>query len=738
MVFTCIFTLNASADTHFIIPEDNPTIPHFGTYPIFFNGSSYGGHNPIDVSWWVDSTRKINAGNSLRTKNRRSVGSGYPRLSTRTSFQATELGNITAYLTGFSYSTGYYEVSFVYVRSIYTVNDTVFDSKLVMYYSYEGGIHTRYFNTNDTSYLSDGQTWYGYTVNTPATDFYLNIYSYSTRAAGGSKPFLYMNIGAMSIGDYIPIPKSTFTLSDDCGNKLINATTTIFIGMSEQIYQGNDNPIILYEGTDYDRYDELRVVIDTHDLAVEKVVYADEAFNTFNLYHNHVDWNLNMRIYDNGTYDPLNQVAVTICSDCRIGGYQLCSMGFTNPYGVVTTYQLANQNFTIWCTKNGYNDYSHTFTAGFDAWSSTYVVDIYLDNDTTPGGDGNETLPYLPCTLAWSDTNNVVISEINDTETARLHYFAANCSTILYFERYSPSIDMWLIESTTQVSPYTGGYVSKTPLNWTQGETTLYRSRLWALHCVCDEVCTLQVWNSTSQNETIYENLTANTRFLDKIGGTYVDPQNDVRTRSYAAANNTTLLNINLEFYNESVMVDNISLSTFDWYVGGVFVPYAWNPDYDYAPDHNYTIKMVGFTGTILDIDTVYTNSSENNPSNPHNSLTIYVKDHHNNPLTHSTVFVETWGSIATGNTDFVVISGLTDGTYNYKATKAGYQSSGWDNVALDDEDKTVTYKITKETTSTISGYKLKEDEIKAFFLPLLYLLLIMIVIGGLINAAKP
>ena len=140
---------------------------------------------------------------------------------------------------------------------------------------------------------------------------------------------------------------------------------------------------------------------------------------------------------------------------------------------------------------------------------------------------------------------------------------------------------------------------------------------------------------------------------------------------------------------------------------------------------------MTGYNDLNLGADDVWTSNIRNN------KLTVHVKDNHNTPLAYSTLFVQNWGSIALDSATQTDIEGLGDGAYQYKATKSGYLSSGWSTITFDDADEIVTCILTKEVAESVTGYKLQDSEIKAFFIPLMYILLIMMLLGGLMNAAK-
>jgi len=311
---------------------------------------------------------------------------------------------------------------------------------------------------------------------------------------------------------------------------------------------------------------------------------------------------------------------------------------------------------------------------------------------------------------------------------------AGNCTNILYVEYWN---DGWIIDSQWTLTPKETGYKQFTSANWTAGETTIYRGRLWAYSCACDANDQLKVWNATDENITIFENLTANVLFRHKIGGQYINPNAPISILSYASSNNTTLMNIDLKLYNETTLVDTISYDVFSWWDGNSFNPVTWKPNYEYAAGFNYTVRMYGLNDALLDIDTVFANATGDNPFDTGNTLCVEVFDQNNMPLANSFVYVEGWDTKPTGNDNKICFSGMPDDTYNYRATKPSYQDRGFLNVDLD-SDKTVNYILDKiSEVHSVSDARLSNTQIKNIYLPLMYLLFIMILIGGLKYVSK-
>ena len=137
---------------------------------------------------------------------------------------------------------------------------------------------------------------------------------------------------------------------------------------------------------------------------------------------------------------------------------------------------------------------------------------------------------------------------------------------------------------------------------------------------------------------------------------------------------------------------------------------------------------MIGFDGYVLRTDHVdcFTDDRKN-------KLTVKVKDAYGTNLNNAYIYLEGWGSLPTGSIYYNAYEGIDNGDYRYKASKSGYTSSGWNEVNLTDEDKIVWYVLSEDYTNTsTAAQKFTDDDIKEFFFPLMFFLLICIILGGL------
>ena len=196
-------------------------------------------------------------------------------------------------------------------------------------------------------------------------------------------------------------------------------------------------------------------------------------------------------------------------------------------------------------------------------------------------------------------------------------------------------------------------------------------------------------------------------------------------------------MNIDLKLYNETALVDTISYDTFSWWDGNSFNPIEWEPNYDYTAGFNYTVRMYGLNNTLLNIDTVFANATDDNPFDTGNTLCVHVFDQNSMPLANCYVYIEGWDTKPTGTDNKICFSGILDNTYNYRATKPEYQDRGLSSVTLD-TDKVVNYILDKiSDVHSVSVARLSNKQIKDIYLPLMYLLFIMILLGGLSYVSK-
>jgi hypothetical protein len=535
----------------------------------------------------------------------------------------------------------------------------------------------------------------------------------------------------------------TLNLLDDCANPLINPTTTIFKDMTDIIYEGTDNPIQLVCGRDVQIGDYINVVVDTHDGAILFNDYVSEIEK--DVHHNFVDWYLTVNVVDDQTSSPIS---------AKISHAQPCTVvtGINHALGSSTSFTgLSNSNVPVTVEKDGYVTYNVDITLGFEAFCPGGSFTVYLNstggsstddyqngthNDSeNVGGTGNQTLPEdnpWGCGVYFKDTTGKITSTIKDTDAyVDMYWWAKGKGCDTYTLKFQYQLYTYWYTGVEYIV-LNNSYEYRRILNDNFSDyTKSYRGYLYNSTCDCNSIQKLNVINQSYQNESNYANLSASCRFKGKKGGNQIDFREDVIIYICANSDNSTLLFINASLMNQSTLVDSKSLNWAD-FSGTPKWRYKWYPNYDYASGFNYTVNITGYDGYCLDTDEIWTSDIRGN------TLHVYVKDTVGNPLTNCYVYIEGWGQINTGNSNYICISGLPSGHCNYKATKTGYISQGWEDVTFTDSDISVNIVLRSVTgTASISGIKMNDKEIKAIFIPLIMMLWILIIFGAVKYVGK-
>lgn len=538
--------------------------------------------------------------------------------------------------------------------------------------------------------------------------------------------------------DYNACSYTVLHLKDYCGYTMWGACS--------DIYMSDAGEPSSYEHVDYFqwRYEinltnmdvplgkMLDIYFDTDMGTHHEILYADGEEH--DILHPSKSWRMTFTVKDEDTLIPIEGARIIAEQTCTINPeHPLRSYLLTDENGQGTFIGLSGGffNFSIWATgykidRAWYEGYGH----------SAFVTDLYdnaflnsSSNETTePRNEtGNQT---EGCYTYFTNENGITTNRINDTDSlVYLNYSNSNCSSTLKFQRLYGSY--WMTKASYNIPALQNG--SKTIPNGNFSDyDACYRAYMYSYECDCNNTHPLYVLNKTVQEEQHYENLSAYCKFKYQMGGGQVDYRDPIEILTYAYSNTSaTLLNINLTLYDSSGVIATKQCDWTDFASASPKWYYVWEPSVNYDIGENYTIVMTGYNGHTLSADEVWTSNIRNN------KLTVNVRDNHNTPIAYSTVFVQNWGSQALDSDTSFIVSGLQDQVYQYKATKSGYTSSGWASVNLSGADQTVTCILIEQETSSITGYKLKDGEIKAFFIPLMYLLMVMILIGGLMNAAK-
>lgn len=549
-----------------------------------------------------------------------------------------------------------------------------------------------------------------------------------------------------TVYDYDACRYYTLNLLDNCANPLNNPYTTIFRNTDDLIYDGYDNPISLLIGTDVNIADCLDIIIWTCDGNIMYTDYAEEIEK--DLYHPTIAWFLDVHVVDDNTGADISQAKVVKSQDCSI---ILPNIGyiFTNTGGHAIFGGLSNSGIGLTVEKDGYNSYSGSIGIGdcFNCQSEGAVVTIEMNsttgesteefnngthNDSTADGTGGETLPdnhSWGCGVYFKNVDGNIVGSIQDTDAhVDMYYWIKGCNATLKFQ--SQIYTYWYTDQEYSVSNNTFEYRRIYNADFSD-HTISYRGFIYNETCECNDIQILRVLNNTYEEETHYENLTSHCWIWDKLSGNEIDYRSDIMCVIYANSTNSTLLNITAYFMNGTNMVDSKVLNWADFVTGSPKWYYTWYPDYEYVSGYNYTLNITGFDGYQLDTDEVWTADIIGN------TLTVNVKDNYGTPLQYSTVFIEGWGSIATGSNIYSEVTGLPDGNVQYKATKSGYIASSWDTVTLAGANEEVTCVLVAAADTSVIGQKMADAEIKSLFIPLMYILFIFMILGAFQYANK-
>lgn len=533
------------------------------------------------------------------------------------------------------------------------------------------------------------------------------------------------------IYDYDDCSNTILHLKDYCGYTMFGACSDIYMsdGGLPSSYELVDNYLWKYDitmsETQVPNGKMLDIFFDTDMGTHHEILYADGKEH--DIFHPTKFWRMTFTVLDEDTLLPIEGAKIFADQTCTINPeHPLYSYLITDENGQGTFTGLSGGffNFSIWAT--GYKiDRAFYGGYGHSAFVTDYYDIAYMNTSKNETFDPrNETKNItVGCYTFFTNENGIKTNTINDTDSlVYLNYSNSNCSATLKFQRLYGSY--WMTKESYNIPALQKG--SKTILNSNFSDyDACYRAYMYSYECDCNNTHPLHVLNKTVQEEQHYENLSAYCRFKNQLGGGQIDYREDVKISAYAYSNTSaTLLNINLTLYDSSGVV---ATKACDWADFTGALPkwyYVWYPSVNYAIGENYTVVMTGYDGHNLSADEVWTSNIRNN------KLTVSIKDNFDNPVTHATVFIEGWGSIAIGSNNHISISGLQDGDYQYKATKSGYITSGWDTITLTG-DGSVTCVLVEIAETSVIGQKMSDADVKSIFIPLMYILFIFMILGA-------
>lgn len=455
---------------------------------------------------------------------------------------------------------------------------------------------------------------------------------------------------------------------------------------------------------------------------------------TYTLENPNIAWGLKVIVQNESDGTLIDGAMVKVDQDCY------CTSGYstrqkTTVNGMVEFGDMSLQDASLFVMKNVYKICNEN-TTGYSAFlsgrtnfsSKTWVVKL------APSWSENVSTFYevnYSTGIHFKDVNGNRTSQILDTDAEVYLYYENNNSEeeamTLKFQSssthsYFIDEDSWTI-AHDDIGHKTILQADFTP--WTYAyRAVMYNSSIYGWNITIP----LTVRNETKEETLHYENLTTNLWFMYETDSK-IDYREDMKIVSHARSNNTTLMNIDLEVWKDGAMLCYKNLTESDYAGASYPYYYVYEPIYDYVPGSNYTTKMYGFDRTLLEVRHL---ECINDTITRKNKLTIGVKDRTGANLDNCYIYLEGWGSLATGTNYYNSYEGIDNGYYRYKAAKSGYSGDGWAEVTLSDDDEIVWYTLTEDyTNASATQQKLTDDDVKAMFFPLMFFLLICIIFGG-------
>ena len=455
----------------------------------------------------------------------------------------------------------------------------------------------------------------------------------------------------------------------------------------------------------------------------------------YTLTNPNIDWGLKVIVVNESDGSLINGSVVQVNQDCYCTSETSVRQKMTVS-GMVEFADMSLQDASLLVTKTGYKSinenstgYSTLLSGRANFSSKIWYVKL------APEGSANESTFYeISNTVGihFIDESGKRTSQINDTDS-NVYLFYENNNTdeeAMTLKFQSSSTHTYFIDEQSWTIPHdaigrkTIANSYFTPWDYSY-RAVIYNSSIYGWNMTIP----LTVRNATKQENAHYQNLTTGLFFMFASNGR-VDYRDTMKIGIHACSNNTTLMTTDIELWKDGVYLCCKNLTAPD-YLGSTFsYYYLWSPVYKYVSGSNYSVRMYGFDRTLLETDYVecITDSTTRK-----NKLTIGVKDRSGTNLNNCYIYLEDWGSLPTGTTYYNAYEGIDNGDYRYKASKSGYTASGWLDVTISDGDKIVWYTLTDDTASGAPvAAKMTNNDIKEFFFPIMFLLFICILLGGL------
>ncbi len=592
---------------------------------------------------------------------------------------------------------------------------------------------------NINLYIKNGATWNicNSTTNTTYSFQIFNGSEYKLVFSDGHNYEFSCN-GSDVQYNYDACNYGIINLYDNCANLLINPFIVVY-NLDDNmniVYSGYDNPISI-DPADVDENDELDVIWSTWQGTFQKRCFA-QFDHPINLYDQSIYWNLGIHVWDENVYQ-CSDALIIYDQDCIINGYPKRN-GFTDSLGYIEFTQCENDNGNLTVDKSGYKSLNVEVVNTFNAQTKDYGVNVFLELDNS-----SDETDWSMVNDSWNDTN---MTEMPEDMSEGIEY-----TMLLYFRDPDGYKTNCVLSNTSYVRCFYGikypEYVNM-KLDFERsinglGYTTLCSYPYSIDNNSCgyweinnsyfndpDYIYRAHIYDQTDEyiGRHAYLRVVAAPEEQNYTAFAIFDPNEPVidyreyiKGRIFANATSGSLPNLSVELYDEDTLIEyfNYTQSDFDSY-GFAY----WLLGYNYTLHHNYTLLLKNDVGDI--VSTAYTYAEDMRG----NRLTVKVIDPLGNPLDHSYIFLKDYGRIPTNNQCYGTFEGLANQDYYYKAEKGGYRSTGWDMVSPVDEDTLVTYTLIPE--SPVYQNRMTKADVKNLYYPFMYILLIIMLVGGLVH----
>ena len=457
---------------------------------------------------------------------------------------------------------------------------------------------------------------------------------------------------------------------------------------------------------------------------------------TYVLQNPNIAWRLKVIVQNESDGSLIDGAMVKVAQDCY------CTSGYSTRQkltvnGMSQFGEMSLQDASLFVMKYGYKILDEN-TTGYSAFlsgrsnfsSKTWIVKLAASTS-------NNSSTFYETTnkvdIHFRDVNGNRTSKILDTDSEVYLYYENNNSEeeAMTLKFQSSSTHTHFIDVQSWNIPYdeighkTILQTDFTPYDYSY-RAVIYNSSIYGWN----KTIPLTVRNATKEDEQHYENLTTNLWFMYTDAGK-VDYRDGMKVAIHAQSNNTTLMTIDVELWVDGVYTDCENLTVTDFINADFPYYYVWNPDFDYVSGSNYSIRMYGFDRTLLETD--YVECITDNVTRK-NKLTIIVKNQAGIILDNAFVYLEEYGSIATGTNYYTSFEGLDNGYYRFKATKPDYTGTGWGDITISDNDETVTYTLTWSGSGeggAMQQQKMGDADMSNIYLMLMAIVLIFIIFGA-------